>query len=389
MRRAAGAIAVGAVAAVTARAAYAGLRRRPPAGEKTWTRTNHRGELVTLVEGPAASFGAIAAELICAAVAAKAADRATDSQKGAAERSRGARSAGGMALAGAGALAFGLIDDLAGSGKRRGLRGHLGALAHGELTTGTVKLGGLAATGFAASVFSNTAPGNTAPGNTAPGNTAPGNTAPGNTAGGNTASDRAIDVLIDAGLIAGGANLLNLFDLRPGRAIKVAVLSGGLIAVGGAVTGRPQARSGGRAAGLAAVAAPLGASLALLPEDLGERAMLGDAGANALGAMLGAAAARSLPRPARIGLLAGIVALTVVSEKVSFTSVIERTPPLRRLDLLGRRPAPGVWGPGANTATPPRQRMGRHRRVDSGVGRVRSAARFFQFFYKTPARQEP
>ena len=414
MRRAAGAVAVGAVAAVTARAAYAGLRRRPPAGEKTWARTNHRGELVTLLEGPAASVGAIAAELICAAVAAKAAGRATDSQtQGATERSRGSRSSRGTALAGAGALAFGLIDDLAGSGKRRGLRGHLGALAHGEVTTGTVKLGGLAATGFAAAVF---------------GHTASGHTASGSAASGSAAVGRATDVMINAGLIAGGANLLNLFDLRPGRAIKVAVLSGCLIAAGGAVTGGPGPRAadgrpvgggrsgGGRAAGLVAVATPLGASLALLPEDLGERAMLGDAGANALGAMLGAAAARSLPRPARIGLLAGIVALTVVSEKVSFTRVIERTPPLRRLDMLGRRPTQGVrgagsppiggspgqgvWGagvphagnrpPGENTETqPPRQRMGRHRRVEPGVGRVRSAARFLDFFYKTPARQEP
>jgi UDP-GlcNAc:undecaprenyl-phosphate GlcNAc-1-phosphate transferase len=371
MRRAAGTVAVGAVAAVTARAAYAGLRRCPPAGEKTWTRTNHRGEFVTLLEGPAASVGAIAAELICAAVAAKAAGSATDSQtQGSPERSRGYRPSRGMALAGAGALAFGLIDDLAGSGKRRGLRGHLGALAHGEVTTGTVKLGGLAATGFAASTL--------------------GSTAIGVTVTGDTTSGRATDVLINAGLIAGGANLLNLFDLRPGRAIKVAVLSGGLIAVGSAVTGGPESRNGGRAAGLVAVAAPLGASLALLPEDLGERAMLGDAGANALGAMLGAAAARSLPRPARIGLLAGIVALTVVSEKVSFTRVIERTAPLRRLDMLGRRPAQGVWGAKANTETqPPRQRMGRHRRVESGVGPVRSAARFLELFHKTPARQEP
>jgi hypothetical protein len=66
--------------------------------------------------------------------------------------------------------------------------------------------------------------------------------------------------------------------------------------------------------------------------------MLGDAGANALGAMLGVAAATALPRPARIGLLAGIVALTGLSEKVSFTRVIARTPALNWLDMLGRRP---------------------------------------------------
>jgi hypothetical protein len=77
----------------------------------------------------------------------------------------------------------------------------------------------------------------------------------------------------------------------------------------------------------------------MLPGDLAERAMLGDAGANALGGMLGAAAAASLSRPARILLLAGIGGLTAASEVVSFTTVIERTAPLRWLDMLGRRPA--------------------------------------------------
>ncbi len=128
----------------------------------------------------------------------------------------------------------------------------------------------------------------------------------------------------------------------------MATLAAGLIAGGSALAGgaaspgldNDGAAACGRLAGLRAVAAPAGAALALLPEDLGERAMLGDAGANALGAMLGAAAAQALPRSARLGLLTGIVALTVASEKVSFTRVIEATPPLRWLDMLGRRPAP-------------------------------------------------
>jgi UDP-GlcNAc:undecaprenyl-phosphate/decaprenyl-phosphate GlcNAc-1-phosphate transferase len=255
------------VAAVgAARAAYAVLTRRPPGGEKTWTRVNHRGEPVTLLEGPAVALGAVAATTPTALA---------------------------LALAGAGAFGFGVYDDLAGSGKRRGLRGHLGALANGEVTTGAVKLGGLGATGLASALL----------------------------LGGDPA-----DVVVNAGLVAGGANLLNLFDLRPGRAIKVATLSAALITAGGGERGAH------------AVAAPLGAALALLPDDLGERAMLGDAGANALGAMLGGAAAVSLPRPARIALLAGIVALTGASEKVSFTKVIEAVPPLRALDMLGRRP---------------------------------------------------
>ena len=261
MRRA---LAAGLAAAGAARVAYAALKRYPPGGEKTWSRTNHRGEPVTLLEGPAVALGAVAIQFISP------------------ERTRLTRQAQALALAGAGALAFGAYDDLAGSGKRRGLRGHLGALAHGEVTTGAVKLGGIGATGVVSALL--------------------------------IRGDGPADVAINAGLIAGGANLLNLFDLRPGRAIKVTAASAALIAAGGG------------AQGAVATAAPLGAAVALLPEDLGERAMLG------------AAAVVSLPRPARLALLGGIVALTAASEKVSFTKVIERTPPLRWLDMLGRRP---------------------------------------------------
>ncbi len=271
------AAAAGLGAAGAARVAFAALKRHPPGGQKTWQRTNHRGEPVTLLEGPAVALGAIAIQFFY-------------TERTGASAATPARS---LALAGLGALGFGIMDDLAGSGKRRGLRGHLTALAHGEVTTGAVKLAGIGATGVASSLLVRGDP---------------------------------ADIVINSGLVAGGANLLNLFDLRPGRAIKVATGSAALIAAGGGAAGR------------GAVAAPLGAALALLPDDLGERAMLGDAGANAIGAMLGAAAAASLPRPARLALLAGIVALTAASEKVSFTSVIERTPVLRWADMLGRRP---------------------------------------------------
>jgi hypothetical protein len=271
MRRAVYAAVAGGCAAGAARLAYAAMDRRPPGGPKAWSRTNHRGEPVTLLEGPAVAAGAIVGGLVQGVQAS------------------GWRRAAAMVLGGAGAAALGAYDDLAGSGDRRGFRGHLGALRHGEVTTGAVKLGGIGATGIISAAL----------------------------AGGSPA-----DVILNAGLVAGGANLLNLFDLRPGRAIKVAVASGTLLG----------------AAGRDSVAAPLGAALALLPEDLGERTMLGDAGANALGAMLGASAA-GLSRPARVALLAGIAGLTAASEKVSFTKVIARTPALNWLDMLGRRPA--------------------------------------------------
>lgn len=485
----------GAIAAVAARGAYAALRRYPPAGERTWSRANHRGEPVTLLEGPAVTAGAVAGQLIAAAAAARrapwppsasgqaervpgsgalarlfpgagpavraaarggvsglrpgpaarvpagaAASGSASGLRPAGQGAPGWRGAAGfaglvpgtrppagaaclpriasrgelaVAVAGLGGAAFGLLDDLRGSAKRRGLRGHLGALAHGEVTTGTVKLAGLAVTGLGAALLE----------------------------GGDPA-----DIAVNAGLIAGSANLLNLFDLRPGRAIKAGTLGAALIACGGALSRWPapaspdksavdvagltpaaRPRRGAAAlAGVTAVAAPAGAALALLPEDLGERAMLGDAGANALGAMLGAAASRTLPRGARAGLLGGIVALTIASEKVSFTKVIAATPPLNWLDMLGRRPAapaplaapvpggavldgavPGsgaVSGSGAGAGAFPgvadpaapgprggrlrRHQPGRHRRAAATAGAARSGS-WFSVFAKTVTRRQP
>jgi len=300
--KAAAGAASGMTAAWAARLAYSAVNRRPPGGPKAWSRINHRGEPVTLLEGPAVAVGAIAGALAHASLASLAG-------------SPGWGAGTAMAVAGAGGAAFGAYDDLAGSADRRGFRGHLGALRHGEVTTGAIKLGGIGLTGILSAALV------------------------GGPAG---------DVAINAGLVAGGANLLNLFDLRPGRAIKVAAASGALVAAGGALSPGSAVPV---AAGLASLP-PLAAGLALLPEDLGERAMLGDCGANALGAMLGAAAAAGLPRTARIALLGGIAGLTAASEKVSFTKVIERTPTLRWLDMLGRRPVyqvPGMVIPAQRT----------------------------------------
>jgi hypothetical protein len=143
-----------------------------------------------------------------------------------------------------------------------------------------------------------------------------------------TGAVRVVDLGLDTVLIAATANLVNLCDLRPGRAAKVVLLLGaGLFSVG---------------------AAPVvGAAMGSLPTDLAARSMLGDCGANALGAGVATAAAAALPRPARLLALAGVVALNLASERVSFTAVIERTPWLRALDQLGREPSPRPVAAGA------------------------------------------
>lgn len=274
--RAAGA----ALSAAAARAAWRGARAVPPGGEKLWRRENHRGEPLTLLEGPAYAVAAACGAALAPGVPPR------------------LRAAGAVAAAGAGV--FGAIDDLGDTGTSKGLRGHLGALRQGRLTTGGLKVLGIGATGLAAAALA----------------------VPRGPDTGRLV--RAADVVTAGALIAGAANLGNLLDLRPGRALKVVLLHA------------PAALGTHPAGGL--VAAACGPAVALLPEDLGERAMLGDTGANAAGALLGAAfAARLRPGP-RLAALTAVTALTLASERVSFTRVIEATPGLREFDALGRRP---------------------------------------------------
>jgi UDP-N-acetylmuramyl pentapeptide phosphotransferase/UDP-N-acetylglucosamine-1-phosphate transferase len=243
-----------------------------PGGRERWERTNHRGETVTLLEGPAAAIGIAAGALQA--------------------RHLPGRLRAAVAVAALGAGGFGALDDLSGSGADRGLRGHLAALRAGRVTTGVVKIAGLAGTGWVAS---------------------------------RVAGHRGFDALLSGAVVAGTANLANLLDLRPGRSLKFALLHAPVLVI---------------KSDAALVAFPVGAAAALLRDDLGERSMLGDTGANALGAALGLATVVSYGRLGRLAHLAGLVAATLASEKVSFTDVIARTPPLRVLDELGRRPTP-------------------------------------------------
>ncbi len=199
------------------------------------------------------------------------------------------------ALVGGAAAGVGRLDDLA-HDEAKGLRGHLRALAAGRPSAGLAKLVVLPAAGVAAMrVLGPPASSGTWPGD-----------------------------LLDGALVAGAADLTNLLDVVPGRAVK------GLLIATAPLAAR-------RSAGAAVAAGLCGACAALLADDLAERAMLGDCGANAGGALAGLALVLCCPPAARRVCLAVVAAIVLLSEAVSLGEVIARVPPLAALDRWGRR----------------------------------------------------
>jgi hypothetical protein len=185
----------------------------------------------------------------------------------------------------------GFADDRWGGEGERGFAGHVGALSRGRMTTGLLKVVVL---GGGAVVF------------------------------GVLAFGMGWRALFAALLLAGCANLANLFDVRPGRALKflgVPVVVLLFLAPYGAVL---------------AVAGVVGGAVALFHFDLRGRIMLGDAGAAIWGAVLGYLVVAS--GPGVVWWVAGgaILGLTAVAEFSSISRIIEEVGALRALDLWGR-----------------------------------------------------
>jgi UDP-N-acetylmuramyl pentapeptide phosphotransferase/UDP-N-acetylglucosamine-1-phosphate transferase len=185
----------------------------------------------------------------------------------------------------------GLLDDVCAPRRQaRGLGGHLRSLLGGRVTTGSVKaLGGLAA-GFAAAAI--------------------------------LRPDRLAMIPVDGLLIALAANLVNLLDLRPGRALK----GFGLIcAVAVAVS-----------PGSLALLVPMIALAAIAaPAECGGRVMLGDVGANVLGGIAGLGLALALSPWQKLIALAVLAAVHLLCERWSLTDLIARSRLLSALDRVG------------------------------------------------------
>ena len=117
-------------------------------------------------------------------------------------------------------------------------------------------------------------------------------------------------------LVGLAANAVNQLDTRPGRALKA-------FGIGALLLGGVPRRA-------------VGAAVLLGPYDLREMTMLGDAGSNALGAVLGLRSVELLAGRRRWAVIGALSLLTAVGERRSLGSVIESTPVLRELDRLGR-----------------------------------------------------
>ncbi|WP_406493115.1 hypothetical protein OG936_06345 [Streptomyces sp. NBC_00846] len=179
-----------------------------------------------------------------------------------------ARTRYAAALAVLAAGGCGAYDDLVGADDpRRGFRAHLGALRDGEVTSGAVKLFGIGAAGLAAGAL---------------------------------LKDRPVDRILAGVVIAATAHLVNLTDVRPAAAAATVLALGAPGLLGGPLA-----------------AAPMGAAAALVADDLGERTMIGDTGAHALGAAVGIAIVAGRGRAGLVAHAAGLVAATVYGDRVS------------------------------------------------------------------------
>lgn len=188
----------------------------------------------------------------------------------------------------------GVIDDLMGDNRSKGLLRHFRSTLRGSMTTGFIK----ALVGFLASCIISLG-----------------------------SSSTLCQYIVNVCIIALFANTINLFDLRPGRALKV-YFAFSLILFSFSL-------------GRLDMVVPflvLGLSAGLfIPYDLKEICMLGDTGANILGITLGYYSTILMGFAQKRVLLVLLVFVNVITERISITDLIEHNRLLSYIDSLGRR----------------------------------------------------
>ena len=190
---------------------------------------------------------------------------------------------------------LGLLDDWIGDKQIKGLKGHFKAAFSGRITTGFLKaVGGLACAcccGY--------------------------HLYPGSLQG----------MVISALTIALCANLFNLLDLRPGRSASLFLISAGIL-----LAFAPQTR--GYEPISVCVAATALASIPSYLLDSRARVMMGDAGSNLLGAGLGIGIAGLKNWQLTATTLLILIAVHIIAERRSLTTIIANSPVLSALDHL-------------------------------------------------------
>ncbi|MFW5648571.1 MAG: glycosyltransferase [Candidatus Alkaliphilus sp. MAG34] len=189
-------------------------------------------------------------------------------------------------------MVVGLIDDLTGNRDTLGFRGHIKSLLGRKLTTGGLKaiVGGLISL-LIGSFF----------------------------------SYHVIEILVNALIIALFTNLINLLDLRPGRAIKGFLLISILFIFIGLIS---ETRI--------IIISFIAYAIAYLPQDIKAKSMMGDVGSNALGVVLGIAAVTSYGIIIKYIMLGLLVLIHIITEKYSLTVIIKKNSVLNFFDELGR-----------------------------------------------------
>lgn len=191
-------------------------------------------------------------------------------------------------------MAFvGLMDDLIGDTKTKGFKGHMKALLRGKLTTGGLK----ALSGFGLGLIISL-----------------------------IISSSVVEGAINTFLIALFTNVINLFDLRPGRACKVFL---GILAVLLLTSALREWDF--------VILLGIGVVLAYIRYDLDAKSMLGDVGSNSMGMTLGVISAIVSPMGVKATLLIILLVLHILAEFYSFTEIIEKNAFLRKIDGLGRK----------------------------------------------------